>query len=141
MSERANARERRRLRILGAAEELFAANGFAKTTVDEITQRAGVSKGLVYVHYDSKEELLRAVWARQVDRWMEATRRGVKLGRGSVAPAIGEALAVSIAHARENPMLRRILSQDPGSLVPQQREDVAAFARRYRELLVSGLRG
>ena len=135
MSGRAGARERRRLRILDAAEELFAAHGFTKTTVDEIAQRAGVSKGLVYVHYDSKEELLRAVWSRQVDGWMRATQRGVKLARGSIASAIGDVLAVSVAHARDNPMLRRILSQDPGSLVPHEREDVGAFGRHYRELL------
>ena len=59
-SRRAGSRERRRLRTLAAAEELFALQGFAKTTVDEIARRAGVSKGLVYDRYDSKEQLLRA---------------------------------------------------------------------------------
>ena len=134
-SSRATARERRRRRILMAATELFATHGFTKTTVDEIARRAGVSKGLVYDHYDSKDELLRAVWSEQVEAWMRETRRRVKYSEGSVADAIGDVVAVSVRHARDNPLLGRILSQDPGSLVPHERDDVAAFGRYYRDLL------
>jgi len=132
---RAVARERRHRCILAAAEELFAAQGYTKTTVDEIARRGGVSKGLVYEHYDSKEELLRAVWSNQVEAWMAETHRHVKYHEGAVADAIGAVLAVSIRHARDNPLLGRILSQDPGSLIPHERDDVAAFGRYYRELL------
>lgn len=134
-SVRAASRERRRLSILRAAEELFAEQGFAKTTVDEIARRAGVSKGLVYQHYDSKEELLRAAWSDLVEDWMRETRSRIKTGEGDVANSIGQLLAVSVRHARENPLLGRILSQDPGSLIPHERDDVAAFGRYYREML------
>jgi AcrR family transcriptional regulator len=136
---RGRAREGRRLRILAAAEDLFAMQGFAKTTVDEIARRAGVSKGLVYDHYDSKEELLRAVWSSQVDAWMRETREHVKYAEGGVADGIGAVLAVSVRHARDNPLLGRILSQDPGSLVPHERDEVAAFGCHYRELLEPAL--
>ncbi len=132
---RALGRQKKHARILDAAEELFALQGFVKTTIDEIASAAHVSKGLVYDHYESKEELLRAVWARQVAAWMEATRVGVKLAKGALADAIGDVLGVSVRHVRANPLLRRILAQDPGSLVPHQRDDVAAFARHYRDLL------
>jgi AcrR family transcriptional regulator len=140
LGTRGAARARRHDRILAAAEHLFAAQGFAKTTVDEIASAAGVSKGLVYDHYASKEDLLAAVWTRQVDAWREATRLGVKLAEGSVADAVGETIAASIRHARENPLLRRILEQDPGSFLPGQREGIAAFARQYRERLERALR-
>jgi len=136
---RAAARERRHLRILDAAEELFALHGFAKTTVDEIAKRAGVSKGLVYDHYDSKEELLRAVWSSQVEVWMRETHSRVKVSEGAIADAVGDVLAVSVRHARDNPLLGRILSQDPGSLIPHERDDVAAFGRFYRGLLEPAL--
>jgi AcrR family transcriptional regulator len=132
---RALGRQRKHARILDAAEQLFALQGFLKTTIDEIATLAQVSKGLVYDHYVSKEALLEAVWARQVAAWMEATRAGVKIARGALAEAIGDVLAVSVRHARANPLLRRILMQDPGSLVPHQRDDVAVFARHYRDLL------
>jgi len=132
---RAQARERRRLAVLRAAEELFAEQGYAKTTVDEIARRAGVSKGLLYQHYDSKEELLRAAWSELVEGWMAETRERVKTGEGDVADSIGQVLAVSVRHVQENPLLGRILSQDPGSLIPHERDDLTAFGRYYRELL------
>ncbi len=138
-SGRAAGRERRHQQILGAAEELFAIQGFAKTTVDEIARRAGVSKGLVYNHYDSKDELLRAVWSSQVDAWMRETRTHVKYSEAAIADTVGEVLAVSVRQARDNPLLGRILSQDPGSLVAHERDDVAAFGRFYRDLLEPAL--
>ncbi len=41
-----------------AAIELFAANGFENTTVDDIALKAGVAKGTVYYHFESKDRLL-----------------------------------------------------------------------------------
>jgi AcrR family transcriptional regulator len=137
---RAAARSRRHERILEAATLLFAEPGFAKTTVDDIARRAGVSKGLVYDHYPSKEALLEAVWGRQVEAWMAATTRAVKAATGSVAETIGEMLAASVRHARDEPLLRRILMQDPGSLSGgDQATDVAAFGRFYRDRLEPAL--
>lgn len=47
-----------RRKILMAAFELFANSGYAQTTVDRIASRAGVSKGLIYHYFGSKEEIL-----------------------------------------------------------------------------------
>jgi AcrR family transcriptional regulator len=135
MDARTAGRERRRGRILAAAERLFAEHGFLKTTVDEIAAAAGVSKGLVYAHYASKEDLLAAVWAQLVAGWTEATELGTKFSPDAVADSIGSFLDASLRYARANPMLRRIIAQDPGSLLPHQREGVAAFARGYRSRL------
>jgi AcrR family transcriptional regulator len=132
--ERAAGRQRRLARILGAAEELFAAHGFAKTTVDEIAAAAGVSKGLVYDHYPSKEALLGAVWDRLVAAWTEAVRTS-KFSDGSIADAIGELLRISLEYVRDNPLLRRIIALDPGALIPGGRESQVAFARQYRASL------
>jgi AcrR family transcriptional regulator len=47
--------------IVSAAHALFAANGFAATSIDEIASRAGVAKGAVYHHFASKEEIFTRV--------------------------------------------------------------------------------
>jgi AcrR family transcriptional regulator len=47
--------------LIRAAERLFAAHGFAATTVDELAAAAGVAKGGFYHHYRSKESLFREV--------------------------------------------------------------------------------
>jgi AcrR family transcriptional regulator len=128
---RAVGRQRRHARILDVAEALFAAQGFAKTTVDEIAASAGVSKGLVYDHYPSKEALLAAVWDRLVAAWTGEVRK-TKFADGSIAVALGEVLRVSLEYVQANPLLRRILALDPGSLIPDGLEAQARFARRYR---------
>lgn len=43
--------------ILKAAQKLFAARGFDETSIDDIAAGAGVAKGAVYHHFDSKEEI------------------------------------------------------------------------------------
>jgi len=53
--------EERRADLLAAAEELFVAKGVAATSLDDITSRAGVSKGLFYLYFRSKDELLAAM--------------------------------------------------------------------------------
>lgn len=47
--------------LLDAALELFVEKGYAATRTDEVAQRAGVSKGTLYLYYPSKEELFKAV--------------------------------------------------------------------------------
>jgi AcrR family transcriptional regulator len=45
-------------RLLEAGERLFASYGLRKTTVEELTAAAGISKGAFYLFYESKEALL-----------------------------------------------------------------------------------
>jgi AcrR family transcriptional regulator len=47
--------------ICAAALELFAEKGFAAAKLDEIAKRAGVSKGTLYLYFEDKAELFRAV--------------------------------------------------------------------------------
>jgi AcrR family transcriptional regulator len=44
-------------KLLDAAQALFAEQGFEKTQLDEVAARAGYSRGAIYAHYSSKEEL------------------------------------------------------------------------------------
>ncbi len=46
-----------RQQILDEASRLFLQYGFKKTTVDEIANRVGISKGALYLHFDSKEAI------------------------------------------------------------------------------------
>ena len=48
--------------LLAAARELFAEKGFAGAGREEIVERAGVTRGAMYHHFDSKEALFQAVY-------------------------------------------------------------------------------
>jgi AcrR family transcriptional regulator len=64
---RAEQRDLTRARLLDAAEEVFIARGFHATSVDEVAEAAGFSKGAVYSNFESKDELFLAVLDRRVD--------------------------------------------------------------------------
>lgn len=53
--------EATRRRILDSATELFNELGYGETGLADVLQRAGVSKGAFYYHFDSKEALARAI--------------------------------------------------------------------------------
>jgi AcrR family transcriptional regulator len=56
------AREESRARILQSALELFARTGYERTSVQMIARQAGVSQGLMYRYFASKQHLLREVF-------------------------------------------------------------------------------
>lgn len=58
---RSRRKEARPGELLAAALELFVEKGFAATRVEEVAQRAGVSKGTLFLYFQSKEELFKAV--------------------------------------------------------------------------------
>src|SRR4051794_28740391 len=72
-------RERRlehtRSLLLDAAEDVFAEKGFAPATLDDIAQTAGYTKGAIYKHFATKEELFLAVndryWRRYFDNFAD----------------------------------------------------------------------
>lgn len=68
-------KEDRPQEITQAALEAFAEKGYAATRVEEVAKRAGVSKGLMYLYFKTKEELFKAVVKsvviRRIDRLID----------------------------------------------------------------------
>lgn len=54
-------KESRPAELMDAALDLFVEKGFAATRLDDVAKRAGVSKGTLYLYFDSKEDLFKAV--------------------------------------------------------------------------------
>lgn len=52
--------------VLDAALELFIEQGFAQTRVEDIAKRAGISKGAVYLYFESKEKILEGLVRRAI---------------------------------------------------------------------------
>ena len=61
-------RQRSRQTILDAALRLFARNGYAQTTTDEIAKRARISKGLIYNYFSSKEAILECLVVESMEK-------------------------------------------------------------------------
>jgi AcrR family transcriptional regulator len=65
-------KEDRPQEIADAAFAAFAENGYAATRIDDVAERAGVSKGLTYLYYKTKEDLFKAVVKNVVVRRVDA---------------------------------------------------------------------
>src|ERR687886_1538979 len=82
----------RRAQLLQAAQEVFVANGFHAAAMDEIADRAGVSKPVLYQHFPGKRELYLALLEEQVDHLAERMTQamaGTDDNRARVDAAVG----------------------------------------------------
>ena len=71
-------RDERRGQLLVAASEVFVDRGFHAAGMDEIAERAGVSKPVLYQHFSSKLELYLAVLERHVENLVSGVRQALR---------------------------------------------------------------
>ena len=72
-------REEKMTLIMNVALEHFANDGYFQTTINHIAKHAGISKGLMYNYFESKEALLRAIIHRSVNeiyQYLDVNRDG-----------------------------------------------------------------
>jgi len=76
--------ERTRTLLLDAAEQVFAEKGFTPASLDDIARAAGYTKGAIYKHFDTKEDLFLAVsdryWRRYFDNFAEVLSAATEVG-------------------------------------------------------------
>ena len=119
MGPRAERRDATRERILAVATELFAAKGYDATAIPEVLAATGLSRGALYHHFASKEELFTAVLER-VEAGVAA--RVVAASRGAPSPtdALVAGCSAFLRMARE-PMVARIVLVDAPAVVGWER--------------------
>jgi len=119
-------RDERQAQVLAAAAVAFGRGGFAATSMDDVATEAGITRLIVYRHFDSKEDLYRAVLTKVTDRLSEEWQRGVELEdrRGMVFRTL-------LLVAREQPDGFRLLFEH-AAREPQ----FADFAERFRTIQV-----
>ena len=97
--------------IVAAALEVFAEKGFALAKLDEVARRAGVSKGALYLYFDTKEDLFRAVVREAISPNIDGMRAMAEAYDGSfaeLAPLLLERL-VAVADNSTLPAVARMV--------------------------------
>lgn len=102
-SRRLMPRDERREQIRRAAACAFAREGFVATSIDEVALQAGITRAIVYRHFDSKEALYRAVLEGVSERLGEEFQRRL------AAPQSGVTIVTHLTVAREDPDGYRLL--------------------------------
>jgi len=134
---RAREKAQRRREILDAAREEFFERGFHRPTVDDVAARAEVSKGTIYLYFESKEEILAHLLLEGLNlllKEMEAARSS----RSSLeAEATLQALAIAYQEFCQTypPYFRLIVAFDRG------RFEESISQKLYQQVLSKSLRG
>jgi AcrR family transcriptional regulator len=131
-----------RERILEAATELFAQQGYAGTGVNQLAARSGIAKTAIYYHFGNKAGLLAAALERASSTWIEGIAQASREG-GDWPSRLDRALAGMRSLLEEKPWifkLMQILALEVAEEKPDIREILQSILRRARETIVAGMR-
>ncbi len=96
--------------ILGAALEVFSAYGYRGTTVDQIAERAGMSKPNLLYYFRRKDDIYRAVLEKTLADWL-APLRGLD-PEGEPLDEISRYVSAKMAMSRDNPKASRLFANE-----------------------------
>ena len=120
------ARADRRAQIIEAAAGAFLQGGFEGTSMEDVASNAGISRLLLYRHFDNKRHLYRAVLSSVTDelaeRFQDRNMAEIRRQGGIVRIMLG----IARRHADAFRLLWRQAAQEP---------DFAEFARNFRRVL------
>ena len=122
--------------VVTAALELFAKKGFSATTADEIAKKAKVSKGLIFTHFTTKQDILLAI----VDEGLEWLLP-MAFGKDDTRPPRDRFLALINAWLnllKDEPLLIRLTLQL--NLDDAWRKLMKRKGKKYVEIYLGGLR-
>lgn len=136
-----------RARLLEAAANVFAERGFGGATMQEVGERAGVTKGGVYFHFRGKEELFFAVFDERRRRLRAVLSRGDGVARGpdganELGQLLRDYLDVHFRDPTTSRLMRVLVTELRDRFTAELREDAAGEQRlvrsRVREALARG---
>jgi AcrR family transcriptional regulator len=127
--------------IARAALELFVTRGFAATKLEDVARAAGVSKGLPYLYFKSKEELFKAVITEAIGEPLVKATEFVEGYEGSTEDLLRELVVMFRAFA-ESPLggVIKLILAEAGNFPDVARFYCSDFELRGRELFAKTLR-
>ena len=148
-ADQAPKRERRKEarpgELVTAARDLFVEKGFAATRADEVAARAGVSKGTLFLYFQSKEDLFKAVITENIANLFPAWNEEFKAFSGSSADMLHYAMDLwwnNVGNTPASGIVKLVLSEAqnfPDIAEFYQREVVEPGTRLLRNILQRGV--
>ncbi|BBZ51781.1 TetR/AcrR family transcriptional regulator [Mycobacterium heidelbergense] len=138
-NRRSRLKSDRRLRLLSAAERLFAERGFLAVRLEDIGAAAGVSGPAIYRHFPNKEALLVELLVGISTRLLAGAREARARSSGAAA-ALDDLIDFHLDFALGEPDLIRIQDRDLAHLPAAAEKQVRKAQRQYVEVWVGVLR-
>lgn len=119
--------------ILDAALEEFSRRGFSGARMDDIALRCGLSKGGLYAHFDSKDEIFKALLDRSLQRidWAQMPQSGAGVDNRAVAEWIVARLHEAVLAPDAVALLRLLIPER--ERVPLRVEEWRGMIQRHSE--------
>ena len=125
-------------RLLDAAVDAFADQGFGGTSTRDIAERAGRSPGALYIHYPSKEAVLHAVsLAGHVDA-LDCLTRASASSQDAAERLHRMVFAFSSWHM-DNAKVGRVVQYELHALSEDHRDEIVALRRRSHRIMADAL--
>lgn len=128
-------------RIFEAALRLFHEQGFAATTVEQITKAAGVAKGTFFVHFASKEAVLEHIGRLQMDRLYAAFRNNPEFEAQPTRARLHAVVAALARGIEGQPAEMRTLAVEllaRQSLLAIDRQGIGELDALFEQIIAAG---
>ncbi|MFC4906622.1 TetR/AcrR family transcriptional regulator [Actinomadura gamaensis] len=119
-------------RLVAVATRLFAEKGYEGTSVQEIVEAAGVTKGAMYHYYGSKDELLYEIYHRLLGMQTKRLEQ-IADGPGTVEERVRAAAVDVLNTSFDNLEDLRVFFRSTHLLSPERQAAVRSERRRYHE--------
>ena len=129
----------RRQQILDVTRAIAGERGFHAISIDAVAKRAGITRPVVYDHFDDLPGLLQALLDREGERAMEQLMGLLPQAREDVGPRdlLVEALRGFLEAVRDEPVTWRLVLMPPEGAPAQLRERIAEVRQQVTDQLAA----
>ena len=131
--------DNRRVQLLDAAARLFSQHGFHATSMRDIAKAVDMLSGSIYYHFNSKQEILLAVYAEGARRIGDSVDAAIACAsdpwKRLEAASAAHLNALSIAHTDYAQVMIRTLPQEADGIGAQLRDIRRDYEARFRRLI------
>ena len=142
MAQRKDKSQAMREKILNTATQLFIQKGSEKTSMQDIAQTAGISKGAIYHHFKSKDEIVLAVirsrqelMEEEMKQWFKATEN--LTGREQLQAILKSNLESQTARAMDG--IVEEYEQDAGFILTMMRDNLRIGSPLVSDIIKKGM--
>ncbi|MGC5169065.1 TetR/AcrR family transcriptional regulator [Microbacterium sp. DT81.1] len=118
--------------VTRAAVDLFATQGYANTSVQQIVERAGVTKGAMYHYFESKDDLLFAIYERMLS--LQKSRLDEIIARGGEVDDVLAAVCIDVVETSIEFLPEgTVFFRSQHMLTPPRQQEVVRRRRAYHD--------
>jgi AcrR family transcriptional regulator len=124
--------------ILARAAQVFAAQGYMRASIDDLTKACGLSRGALYHYFESKDAILFAILDQHVREFIAHVEAAVAAG-GPPAAQLRLAVRAMVAFNARSPAEQKVLLNDLPFLDKKGQQTIKGLERRLVDIVANFL--